>query len=151
VLVLHGPNLNTLGQRQPEIYGTVQLEAVDAVLTALAAQVGGAIECRQSNYEGQLIDWVQEAIHDFDGILINPAGYSHTSVALRDALAGARLPCVEVHLTNVHARESFRHELLTGAVCLGVVAGFGPQSYALGLRALMDYLKSPDHESTHTT
>ncbi len=113
--------------------------------------MGGTIECRQSNYEGQLIDWVQEAVHDFDGIIVNPAGYSHTSVALRDAIAASGVPVVEVHLTNVHARESFRSELLTAGVSMGIVMGFGPQSYALGLRALIDYLKSPDHESTHTT
>jgi 3-dehydroquinate dehydratase-2 len=151
VLVIHGPNLNLLGQREPSIYGSVRLEAIDAALTPIAATMGGVVECRQSNSEGQIIDWIHEAMHDFDGILINPAGYSHTSVAIRDAIAAIALPTVEVHLSNIFAREEFRHRSLVSAVCMGTISGFGPSSYALGLRALIEYLKSPEHETTRSS
>ena len=151
ILVIHGPNMNLLGRREPKIYGTVQLEAIDAVLKSLGGQLGGVIECRQTNYEGQIVDWIHEAMHDFDGILLNPAAYTHTSIAIRDALAASGLPAVEVHLSNLHAREEFRRESITAPACIGTVTGFGPPSYALGLRALIDYLKSPEHETTHTT
>ena len=136
VLVLHGPNLNLLGLREPEVYGQQTLADVDQQLTQLALELDVNVTCRQSNHEGLLIDWIHEARTQFDAVLINPGGYTHTSVALRDAIAGIDRPCVEVHLSNVHRREPFRHTSLTAAVCVGTIAGFGVDSYLLGLRAL---------------
>jgi 3-dehydroquinate dehydratase-2 len=125
-----------LGQREPEVYGTDTLADVDAQLESLAQELGVQVACRQSNHEGELIDWLHEARERFDGVLINPGGYTHTSVALRDAIASIDKPCVEVHLSNVHKREAFRHRSLTAPVCIGSIMGFGLQSYLLGLRAL---------------
>jgi 3-dehydroquinate dehydratase-2 len=144
ILVLHGPNLSLLGTREPDVYGTTSLADIDALLRKLGAELGAVIDCRQSNHEGQLVDWVHEARDAFDAILINPAAFTHTSVALRDAVAAIGKPCVEVHLSNVHARESFRRRSWIAPVCTGTIAGFGPNSYALGLRALMDYLNARD-------
>jgi 3-dehydroquinate dehydratase-2 len=141
VLVLHGPNLNLLGSREPDVYGTASLSTLNAMLQQQASDLGVTVECRQSNHEGELIDWLQ-TVDSFDGVLFNPAAFTHTSLALRDAIAAMSLPCVEVHLSNIHAREEFRHQSLTAEVSMGVVAGFGPNSYALGLRALIDYLRA---------
>ena len=140
VLVLHGPNLNMLGVREPGIYGHATLASIDAALATLAGALGLEIECRQSNHEGQLVDWIQSAPPRFAAVLINPAAYTHTSVALRDAIAATGLPTVEVHLSNIHAREAFRHHSHSAAVCVGQIAGFGPESYLLGLRALASRL-----------
>ncbi|HEY8430144.1 MAG TPA: type II 3-dehydroquinate dehydratase [Sandaracinaceae bacterium] len=146
VLVLSGPNLNLLGQREPAIYGTTDLATIEAELQALGFDLGALIESRQSNHEGQLIDWLHEARQDFDGVVLNAGGYTHTSVALRDAIVACGKPCVEVHLSNTAAREPFRHVSLLAPVCVGVVQGFGSKSYELGLRGLIDYLRAPERE-----
>jgi 3-dehydroquinate dehydratase-2 len=142
VLVLNGPNLNLLGTREPDVYGATTLDDIAQELEALARQLGATVECRQSNQEGQLIDWLHDARDSFDGVVINPGGLTHTSVSLRDGISAAALPTVEVHISNTPARESFRHRSVTAAVCIGSVIGFGKNSYLLGLRALIDYLNA---------
>jgi 3-dehydroquinate dehydratase-2 len=149
VLVLHGPNLNLLGLREPHIYGKDTLADVDAQLAELAEELDVQATCRQSNHEGQLIDWLHEAREHFDAVLINPGGLTHTSVALRDAIAAIEKPCVEVHLSNIHRREAFRHQSLTAAVCVGSIMGFGAASYSLGLRGLVLQL-TPTARRTRT-
>jgi len=140
ILVLNGPNLNLLGTREPDVYGSTTLHDIEQSLIDLSNDLGAVVECRQSNQEGQLIDWIHDARSSFDGVVINPGGLSHTSVSLRDAISATGLPTVEVHISNTQARESFRHQSVTSAVCIGSVIGFGKNSYALGLRALIEYL-----------
>ena len=140
ILVLHGPNLNLLGVREPETYGRTTLADINERLTALAAQRGVTLKILQSNHEGVLIDAIQEARTWANGILMNPGGLTHTSVALRDAISGVALPTVEVHLSNIHKREEFRHHSYISGVALGVLAGFGWRSYVHGLTALLEYL-----------
>jgi 3-dehydroquinate dehydratase II len=141
ILVLHGPNLNLLGTREPNIYGNITLEEVNVSLKKLGMDLGVSVESRQSNLEGELVTWIQEAHARFEGLVFNPAAYTHTSIALRDAVVGVGIPMVEVHLSNIHQRESFRRRSYLAPVSLGQISGFGPQSYLLGLRALVDALQ----------
>ncbi|MBN2451201.1 MAG: type II 3-dehydroquinate dehydratase [Lentisphaeria bacterium] len=147
LLVLNGPNLQLLGRRSPEIYGHATLGEVEENLARLARELGVEVECRQSNHEGDLVDWVGSAAGRFDGIVLNAAAYTHTSIALRDAVAGAGVPTVEVHISNVAAREEFRQRSLTAAVCLGQITGFGVAGYGMALRALVERLRAGAVES----
>ena len=145
IYVLNGPNLNLLGQRQPEIYGHDTLADIDARLRKHAEKLGLRVECRQSNHEGLLIDWVQEARVKADGIVINAGAYSHTSIALLDALIACNLPVLEVHLSNIYRREPFRHKSYISLAASGVICGLGPKGYELALDALAERLHStPD-------
>lgn len=141
ILVLHGPNLNLLGRRQPEIYGTVTLAEIDALLTEWASNEKIDLKIQQTNHEGDLVDAIGDAWDRSDGILINPGAYTHTSLAIRDAIAAVGLPTVEVHLSNIFAREEFRHQSLIAPVTTGQICGFGADSYLLGLQALLGEIR----------
>jgi 3-dehydroquinate dehydratase II len=141
ILVIHGPNLNLLGVREPEIYGSITLVEINQSLAALADKQGAKVESLQSNHEGVLVDAIHSALDSHDGILINAAAYTHTSIAIRDAVSAVKIPTVEVHLSNIHQREAFRHHSYLAAVVLGQISGFGAQSYYLGLQALLTHLQ----------
>ena len=143
ILILHGPNLNLLGTREPEIYGSMTIEDINQKLIGLAQELGVEIKCSHSNHEGALIDALHDARKWANGVVFNPGGYTHTSVALRDAITAIEIPVIEVHLSNVYAREEFRHTSLISAVCKGKVLGLGWRSYTLGLRALVETLADP--------
>jgi 3-dehydroquinate dehydratase-2 len=141
ILVLHGPNLNLLGQREPGIYGSLTLAEINRRLEAEALKLQAQVFSVQSNHEGVLVDAIHEALGKYQGILINAGAYTHTSVALRDAIAGVNLPTVEVHLSNIYRREDFRHLSYIAPVVIGQISGFGVQSYLLGLQALVHHLR----------
>lgn len=142
ILIIHGPNLNMLGKREPEIYGAMTLEELNSLLTKDARAMHSQVEFFQSNSEGEIVSAIQDAMDKFDGIVINPGAYTHTSVAIRDALLSSGLPVAEVHISNVFKREEFRHKSFVSGVSVGVVSGFGADSYHLGLRGLVNYLQS---------
>lgn len=142
IYVLNGPNLNLLGTREPEIYGKTTLADIEAAVKTKAKELGFSVDFRQSNTEGTLVDWVQEAAAKGAGLIINPGAYSHYSLAISDALACANLPKIELHLTNIHAREEFRHKSVTGACVHGVMMGFGAAGYRLALEALKSLMES---------
>ena len=137
ILILHGPNLNLLGMREPEVYGVVTLEEVDRSLEEFSSKNGVNLRILQSNHEGVLIDAIHDAVGWANGIITNPAAYTHTSIALRDAIAAVDIPTVEVHLSNIHSREEFRRKSVIAPVCVGQISGFGSESYLLGLEALL--------------
>jgi 3-dehydroquinate dehydratase II len=140
ILLLNGPNLNLLGKRQPEIYGTATLAEIEQKVRTLAQELGVEVDFRQSNSEGELVTWIQQAAGKFGAILINPAAYTHTSLAMRDAISAVGIPVIEIHLSNIHKREPFRHHSFIAEVAVGQISGFGLQSYLLGLKAAAEYL-----------
>ena len=147
VLVLHGPNLNLLGSRETSVYGTTTLETINGAISKLGGELGLMVDIRQSNYEGELVTWIQQARTEYDGVVINPAAYTHTSVAIRDAIAAVDLPVVEVHLSNIHKREEFRRHSYVSGVALGQISGFGPSGYLLALRGLYEHLSTHVQDS----
>ena len=141
ILILNGPNLNMLGTREPDKYGTETLESIELFVREDALKLNVDVDFSQSNIEGELVTIIQKAKGLYDGIVMNPAAYTHTSVAIRDALLAVEIPAVEIHLSNIHKREEFRHNSLTAPACIGQITGFGKYSYKLGLIAIVDYLK----------
>jgi 3-dehydroquinate dehydratase-2 len=137
ILFLNGPNLNLLGQREPAVYGKTTLADIETRVRAKAAAEGAEVDFRQTNLEGELVTWIQQAPGKFDAIVLNAAAYTHTSVALRDAISATAIPTIEIHLSNVHAREEFRHKSLIAPVCKGQITGFGAESYLLGFQAAL--------------
>lgn len=140
ILVINGVNMNMLGIREPEKYGTMTLKDLEKELYAYSFELGIDIETFQSNHEGEIVEKIHSAYNNFDGIVINPAAFTHTSVAIRDAIAAVNIPTVEVHMTNIHAREDFRHNSLTAPVCVAQISGFGADCYKLGLKGLLNFL-----------
>ncbi len=141
ILVLHGPNLNLLGSRENDVYGNVTLDAINRELEGLAKAEGVKLAIHQSNAEGDLVDWIQKAAGAFDALLINPGAFTHTSIALRDAIAGVGIPAIEVHISNIYRREAFRQHSYIAGVAVGQISGFGSDSYVLGLRAAVAHVK----------
>ena len=144
ILFLNGPNLNLLGQREPEVYGSSTLAEVESRVRQKADKLGAKVEFRQSNVEGELVAWIQQAKGKADAIVLNAAAYTHTSIAIRDAIVAAGIPTIEIHLSNVHAREEFRHKSIIAAVCRGQISGFGANSYLLGLEAAVNVIGEPN-------
>jgi 3-dehydroquinate dehydratase-2 len=140
ILIIHGPNLNMLGTREPELYGTETIGNINEKLSLLAKELGIQIECFQSNVEGEIVSIIQKAYKEFNGIIINPAAYTHTSVAIRDAILGVQLPTVEVHLSNIYKRETFRHHSFIAPVAIGQISGFGAEGYVLALKGIFKHL-----------
>ncbi|MGB9521255.1 MAG: type II 3-dehydroquinate dehydratase [Anaerolineales bacterium] len=141
ILVLHGPNLNLLGSREPHVYGSKTLAEIDQMLIEEGKSWGLEVRTQQSNHEGELIDWLQESVKWASGVIFNPGGYTHTSIAIRDTISAIKIPVIEVHLSNVYAREEFRHHSMISAVCAGKIVGFGWRSYWLGLHAIAGILQ----------
>lgn len=142
ILFLNGPNLNLLGQREPQVYGKTTLADIEAMVRKQAATRGATVDFRQTNLEGELVSWIQGAKGVFDAIVLNAAAYTHTSIALRDAIAATGVPTIEIHLSNIHSREEFRHKSLIAGVCRGQIAGFGANSYILGLESAINITES---------
>ena len=142
ILVLNGPNLNMLGSREPQTYGSQTLADIEGMLLAEGTSLGLEVECRQSNIEGELVTWIQQAMGRFDAIVLNPGAYSHTSIAIHDAIRAVGLPVIEVHLSNIHAREAFRHHSVLADIVQGQIAGFGVDSYLLGLRTAVSHAQA---------
>lgn len=140
LLILNGPNLNLLGTRQPEVYGSTTLAQIEAMCAAMAELEGCKISCLQSNHEGELVEAIHAARNLHDGIILNAGAYTHTSVALMDAIASVEVPCIELHLSNIHAREEFRHKSFIAPVAVGQICGFGPAGYGLAIQAMLSYL-----------
>ncbi len=151
ILVLHGPNLNLLGAREPDVYGTVTLEALNDAILAAAKHAGADVEIRQSNSEGELVTWIQGARDRFDALVLNAAAYTHTSVALRDAIAATGIAVVDVHLSNIHAREPFRRHSYVAEVAVGQISGFGVHSYVLGIEAAIQHVRNRGAHSRSRT
>ncbi|MDP1948811.1 MAG: type II 3-dehydroquinate dehydratase [Nitrospirota bacterium] len=146
IRILHGPNLNLLGSREQSVYGTLSLDAINSTIAKLAKELAVTVDIRQSNHEGELVTWIQESRTGYDGIIINPAAYTHTSIAIRDAIAAVSLPTIEVHLSNIHQREEFRHRSYIAGVALGQITGLGATGYLLALRGLQDHITASNRQ-----